>query len=635
MKIKKLLPIILSVLVVATISFVGIASLVSKNKTDSNDSSQNSSSGSSSSSVSNADNSEDSDNTAVAGTSDISSFVSLKNKDIDTTYDSSSTVAITLNGSSASCDSSAVTIDGRTITITDAGDYLVSGTLDDGQIIIAAEDTDDVRIILSGADITCSDSAPIYSQTADKVIITLDSGTSNSITDGSSYTYTDETNEEPNAAIFSKTDLSINGDGSLTVNANFNNGIVSKDDLKIVGAEITVYAVNNGIKGKDSVTISEANIIIECGGDGIESSNTDETDKGYINILSGTISITSDGDGIQGANTVVISDGTIDITSGGGSSNGASHTNSNSFWGGSADTSSDTASTKGIKCSTELYIDGGTITINSADDAIHSDDAVYINGGTVKAATGDDGVHADNTLTVSGGSLTLTSCYEGLEAAAITINGGDISITATDDGINASDGSSSDNMMSGGSATLVFNGGSTYVNAAGDGLDSNGSIVLTGGVVAVDGPSNSGNGGLDYDSTFNVSGGYLIVAGSTGMAQSISTSSTQCGALVGASTTAGTTITIADENDNVIMSYTPSKTSGCIVISSPELTLNSTYTVYTGGTLSGSTALGAGISTGGTISGGATLTSYEQSSTVSGSTGMGGNMGGMGGGGRR
>lgn len=466
------------------------------------------------------------------------SLITIKDSDTDT--DVSDAVEITLNGSSVSCSSSSVAINGSEITISSGGSYIINGTLDDGRIVVDADNAK-VHLILNGVSIHSETSAAIYVKSADKTTITLADGTDNTLSDSSNYTYDDTDKEEPDAVLFSKDDLSINGNGSLNIEASFNNGITCKNDLKIISGTINVTAKNNAIKGKDSLSIT-----------------------------------------------------------------------------------------------------GGTIALTCTDDAIHSNNAIYIEGGDMTLSSSDDGIHADNTLVISDGTIDITKCYEGLEAAAISIDGGAISITASDDGINAADGSSSSEggpgmrggpdmgENSGSNCSLTINDGTVYVNAGGDGIDSNSYIVMTGGALVVDGPTGNGNGGLDYNNYFTVTGGYLVVAGSSGMAQNISDSSTQCGALVAVSGgTAGTPVTVADTDGNVIISFTPAKSYNALNISTPDIKTGTTYTIYQNGTLTGSTQIVKDCYTGGTIEGGTELTTFEQSSTVT-NSGISGN-GGMGG----
>ena len=495
------------------------------------------------------------------------SLITIKDSDTDT--DVSDAVEITLNGSSVSCSSSSVAINGSEITISSGGSYVINGTLNDGRIIVDADDAK-VHLILNGVSIHSETNAAIYVKSADKTTITLADGTDNTLSDSSNYTYDDTDKEEPDAVLFSKDDLSINGNGSLNIEASFNNGITCKNDLKIISGTINVTSKNNAIKGKDSLSITGGTITASAEGKGLLSNNNEEEDKGYIHIT------------------------------------------------------------------------GGTITLTCTDDAIHSNNAIYIEGGDMTLSSSDDGIHADNTLVISDGTIDIAKCYEGLEAAAISIDGGAISITASDDGINAADGSSSSEggpgmrggpdmgENSGSNCSLTINDGTVYVNAGGDGIDSNSYIVMTGGALVVDGPTGSGNGGLDYNNYFTVTGGYLVVAGSSGMAQNISDSSTQCGALMAVSGgTAGTPVTVADSDGNVIISFTPAKSYNALNISTPDMKTGMTYTIYQNGTLTGSTQIVKDCYTGGTIEGGTELTTFEQSSTVT-NSGISGN-GGMGG----
>lgn len=640
--VKKVIPIGIIAVLSATAIFLGIAFLAG-NKDDSGNNATQSASTDSNSVQSET---EDDNTTVSAGTTQTSEFLTLKTKDTTAEFDESEAIYISLNGSSISGEGEGYTIDGSVITITAEGIYVFEGTLDDGSIVVNAPDTDDVRLVLNGVDITSTTTAPINIIQADKVIITLVDGTDNSITDNQAATEEADSDDDlPNAAIYSKEDLSINGNGTLVVNANYNNGITGKDDVIIAGGNITITAVNNGLKGKDSVNITAGTLTITAGGDGIKTTNSEDSTKGYIHITGGTIDITSDGDGIQGQNTVFVEDGTININAGGGSSNAAAHSESMGGFGGFGDfddaesDTDDSTSTKGIKTVTDLIVSGGTITIDSADDTIHSDDNLTVNGGTLDLTAGDDGMHSDTSITVNGGSITINTCYEAIESAAITVNDGTINMTATDDGFNATSGSSTGGMGgmdSSDGSTLTINGGQIYLNAAGDGLDSNGTVVMTGGVVVVDGPENSGNGAIDYAGSFEISGGYLVAAGASGMAQSVSSATDICAVSITLDSTqsADTLFTITDEDGNVILSITPQKTWQTIVVASPDLKSGSTYNYYTGGKLSGSSEQGCGIYTGGTITDADEAGSYTQDSTNtsvgSGNT-MGGGQGGFGG----
>jgi hypothetical protein len=537
--------------------------------------------------------------------------------------------SIELAGDSIAFEGSGATVDGSVVTITSAGTYRISGTLNDGQIVVDTQDEETVILVLDGVDITSSTSAPIYVSNAEKTVITLAEGSENSVTDGSAYVFEDEASDEPNATIFSKDDLTINGTGSLTVHANYDHGIASKDDLKITGGTVTVNAVNDGIKGRDSIAVLDGTIIIDAGGDGLQSNNDEDAEQGYVLIEGGTLSITAGLDGIQAETSLMVSGGEITIVTGGGSV----ASTSGSAWGGrgmEGNPNQTTESVKGLKAGTDLTIVDGVIQIDSLDDAIHSNDSVTIEGGDLLLASGDDGIHADVALTINGGNLSITQSYEGLESAAITINDGTIHLVASDDGINASsgngDGMAGAQPMQGqapggfesGDNSLYINGGYTAIDANGDGIDANGPIEMTGGTVIVNGPTNDGNGPLDYLGTFNISGGYLVAVGSSGMAEAPSTTSSQYSAMYNFASrqAAGTMVHIETESGQDVLTFVPTKEYQSVLLSSPELEDGVTYIVYSGGSSTGSVT--DGLYSGGAFTGGTQVASFTISGTVTG-----------------
>ena len=245
---------------------------------------------------------------------------------------------------------------------------------------------------------------------------------------------------------------------------------------------------------------------------------------------------------------------------------------------------------KGLKAGVDLTITGGAITISAFDDALHSNGTLTINGGDIEAATGDDGVHADNALTINGGTLYLSESYEGLESQIITINDGTIHLIASDDGINATDGSG--DQMGGGMGSfgasdnyVYIHGGYLFMDAGGDGLDSNGNFEMTDGIVLVNGPTNNGNGPLDYMSSFKITGGFLVAVGSAGMAQAPSEDSTQYSVMqiLNNVQAAGTMVHIETAAGEDVLTFLPTKEYQSVLISSPELQNGESYVVYTGG----------------------------------------------------
>lgn len=218
-------------------------------------------------------------------------------------------------------------IRGNTVVIREEGDYVFSGTLADGQIIVDADKEETVRLVFQGVEITCSDSAPVYSK-GGNVVITLAEGTENTVEDGSAYTFDEEGEDEPGAAIFAKDDLTFNGNGRLKVIGNYNHGIQCKDDLKFVAGTYIISSANDGIVGKDSVSIRNGDFTIESGDDGIKATNMEDSDKGYVLIENGTFQINAAGDGIQAETLLRVNNGVFEVTTGGGSQN------AETFYGG-------------------------------------------------------------------------------------------------------------------------------------------------------------------------------------------------------------------------------------------------------------------------------------------------------------
>ncbi|MEZ4718404.1 MAG: carbohydrate-binding domain-containing protein [Caldilineaceae bacterium] len=373
--------------------------------------------------------------------------------------------------------------------------------------------------------------------------------------------------DEPDAALFSDDDLTINGGGTLIVTANYNHGIVGKDDLAIDltpgSGAIIVTAVNDGIKGRDSLLVQGGALTIDAGGDGMQSNNDEDADKGVVTIAGGTIVITAAEDGIQAETRLTVSGGDLTLTTG----------------GGSTFTAADSA--KGLKAGVDVTITGGTIVVDAADDAVHANESITISGGVLQLASGDDGVHADATLQIDGGTITVSKSYEGLESAVIVINAGDIQVTASDDGINVAGGADGsavngrpgqNQFAASSDYRLTINGGAIVVNALGDGLDANGWIEMTGGVVIVNGPTANNNGALDYDGGFSITGGTLVAAGSAGMAQAPDTTSTQNSLLYtfAATQPAGTMVHIEGAAGNSLVTFTPTHDFQSVVLSSPR-----------------------------------------------------------------
>ncbi len=495
--------------------------------------------------------------TEVVNDTETLSSISVEYKEDDLLMEYSEYEVVDLNTSSISYNGSNAYVDGSTITITKEGVYKLSGTLTDGMIIVNTSQVEDVVLVLDNVNIHNVDGPAISIVQADKVIINLAEGSSNILSNGTNYSLL-AGEDEPNATLYSKDDLTINGLGTLSIESNYSHGIVTKDDLKLVSGVINVTSVNDGIKGKNYIAIKDATITIASNGDGLQSNNTEDSTKGYILVEGGKISIESGLDGIQAETQLVITDGELTITS-----------------GRLADS---TESGKSLKASASIEISGGTFNLTSeTDDAIHSNNTVLIKGGEFSISAYDDAIHSDSVLQIDSGVINIIQSYEGLEGNNITINGGDINLISSDDGINTAggnDGSGTQNgrndMFTDDGSTLTINGGNIRVNANGDGLDSNGSITQNGGTVIVFGPTNNGNGSLDYNSSYTLNNGTLLAVGSNGMAQNVSESSIYS-FLVGTDTVqANTWVSIVQDNQTLI-SFNSPKAFQTIVYASKEL----------------------------------------------------------------
>lgn len=564
----------------------------------------------------------------------------LSDEEKNTAYYDAQCTRILFNGSSIKADSS-VSVSGTTVSITKEGTYLISGALDDGQIYVNSTEKGSVRLIFAGVTISSATTAPVYIEEADEVIITLADSTVNIVTDKARAS---AELEELSAAIYSKADLCFNGSGTLEVHAGYNDGITSKDDLKVVDGTYQITSADGGMVGKDLLQITGGDFSITAGGDGMKSTYDTDTAKGNILITAGNFTVAADEDGIQSENILQVDGGTFEIVTGGGASTVTAENpldfnsgggripmdgtgnlkegdaadgmrpgkdrnpmgnigGKDGAMGGKFDNgnpeennkdtaaAADTTSAKGIKAVHFIGLYGGTVTIDGADDAVHSNGSIYIANGTYTLYSGDDGIHADGNVTVENGTVTVEKSYEGMEGQVITVNGGVIDITASDDGFNAAGGDSVDSFSMGRPGTsqqsdayqLVINGGQVHVNADGDGLDSNGSITVNGGEIYVDGPTGNGDTAVDYETSCTVNGGILIAVGSSGMVEGISAVNNDVTALsVNLANTyqAGSAIKLTDQSGKTVVSYTSQKAFSNIMVASASIGTGETYQLY-------------------------------------------------------
>lgn len=479
-------------------------------------------------------------------------------RDTDASYDESSATRIALSEAGASVSGDNATASGSTVTIAAAGTYVITGSSSNGQIVIDAPDDAKVQIVLDGVALSNGSGPCIYASNADKLFVTLAEDTANTLSDGSSWTLSGS-EDEPDATVFCTCDLTVNGSGTLNVDATTHHGIHSTDDLVVIGGTLNVDAANDGLVGKDSVKIGGASVHVTAQDDGVKASNDDE-DKGFVLISGGDMDIDAQDDGIK--------------------------------------------ATRLIKTS------GGTVTVDSQDDALHSDADLWLDGGTLTISAADDGVHAERSLWLAEGTLDITSSYEGIEGQDILVTGGSSNIAYSDDGINAavaSDETSSENtqadaqqangqnrqtgtgqmpgQQSETGGTITITGGTIDLVSTrqGNSLDSNGTIQIEGGTVTTSGAATGDSSVLDFETGGTISGGTFIGLGATSMETGFG-SSPQASISATISGSAGDVVTIEDSSGTQIASYTAENPYAYLLASVPEMADGETYAVLVNGT---------------------------------------------------
>ncbi|HOO43462.1 MAG TPA: carbohydrate-binding domain-containing protein [Bacillota bacterium] len=441
--------------------------------------------------------------------------------------------------------------DSESYLIMEPGIYVLSGTIT--QTIVVDVGDEDVRLVLDNVNIETSENSAILILSGDDIIISAPEGTENTLTDGSVYTaeYSDY-----NGTIYSECDLAFNGTGSITINARYNNAIITKDDLLIVDVTLDITSIDDGIIGRDSLLVRNSTITIEADGDGLKATNDEVEEKGFIYIESGLINLTTEDDGIDGVTDIIIYGSTLNIDS----------------------------HSKGIKSDQNIYIAGGVINIDSTDDCINANIYVEISGGALSLDTLDDAISSDEEMIINDGEININSCYEGIESPSITINGGTIKIVSSDDGINVASATQTAFVpQTSSSLLLTISGGDIEIMSDGDGVDVNGSIIMTGGTLYSSGPMDD-DSAIDFDGTFTLTGGTVCGMGSSQMTQAPSTSSTQASIMISLSRSisAGVDIILYDDTDNILFQTETEKTAENIIISLSDLTIGDSYHVAIG-----------------------------------------------------
>ena len=437
------------------------------------------------------------------------------NRDKEIGYDEESAIAINLSDGASTADSDSVVIDGDTITITEEGTYILSGSLTNGQIVVEAENAK-VQLVLDNADISCETSAAIYVKAADKVFITTTDGSTNTVCTSGEFEAIDDNNID--AAIFSKSDLTLNGAGSLEVTCGNGHGIVSKDDLVITSGEYVVDAGKHALSGKDSVRIAGGTFDLTAGKDGIHSENTDEEEKGFVYIENGSFTITSDGDGIDASYVVEIVDGSFDITAGGGYENGEVHTD-NDMMGGFGNMGGQTqdGSTGEGNAPSDMTPPDGSTGEGNAPSGMTPPDGSTSEGNAPSGMTPPDGStgegNAPSGTTNSGtdGTTTTSADESSLDSNVIMLSAAGSTTSATASSTDTAETSDSDSSTSTkgikADGALQILGGDYNINSADDAFHTNSTLEIRDGNMEIA----TGDDGMHADDALVISDGDINI----------------------------------------------------------------------------------------------------------------------------
>ena len=496
----------------------------------------------------------------------------VTDRDLEGAWEEDGATKISLSDGGCTVDGAGAAADGSTVTITAGGTYVLSGQISAGQVVVNA-DGEKVQLVLDGASVTSTNSAAILVRAAKKVWLTLADGTQNKLATSGSFAEDDEYSID--GAVWCKSDLTINGTGALKVSSAEGHGIVCKDELALVSGDVEVEAARHAVQAQDAACVVAGTWSLTAGTDGIHCGDDDDAEKGSVLIVGGTVSIDAASDGVDAANV--------------------------------------------------LEVDGGEITVSAGDDGLHSERALQVDGGTVTVAKSCEGLEG-STVTVNGGEIDVTSSDDGVNAAGDPT--GDSSAEATGVGVSGPEAAGEQHEVAANSgqaptgdgqapegadaqaptgaggqapadaggqapgaggamdydstARVTINGGELTIQAGGDGIDSNGDLTVTGGETYVFGPTSDGDGSLDFAGTGTVTGGVVMCAGSSGMAQNFGDASTQGSMLVSANGQVGDAIQLADEDGNVLASCEARTSYSCVLVSAPSVESGKTYTLSCG-----------------------------------------------------
>ena len=464
----------------------------------------------------------------------------------DLTWDSSSEVTIDLSNPTAT---DGVTVSDGVITITKAGNYHLSGTYS-GQVKVEAADSDMVRLILDNATITNSTGAAINVVEADEVVIYTASGSTNTVSDGSSYS--DTASGSPDAAIYSKSDLTLAGEGTLKVEGKYEEGIHTTDGLVIASGTLEVTAANTGIKGKDYVDILDGTVTVTATKDGIKATNDTDGNRGWVRLSGGTVNISAGDDGFKAERVLEISGGTLNITE----------------------------SNEGIEAQYINILDG-TVNVTSSDDGINVSYSTSSSSSTESTSSSTTQTSQTAQNTQSGQSAQGNAAQGGQPPAGGQAPSGNMGQPPAGGGGGMGGGGGTFEVVD---ATINIAGGTVTVNANGDGIDSNGTATFSGGTLIVNGPFTGGNASLDTNGDLLLNGTTVAAGNSGDMFEAPSTNSTSGYVKLTnlSNVSSGTTIQVADSSGKVVANYkVTNSNTALILVSSANITKGQSYTVYT------------------------------------------------------
>ena len=515
-------------------------------------------------------------------------------RDLDSSYDEASATKVTLADAGSKAEGDGVTVDGSTVTISAEGTYVISGTLSDGRVVVDVEDGQKVQLVLKDAQVTSSTGTALYVRNADKVFVTLADSSSNVL--ASTGAATEEDDHTLDGTLFSADDLTINGAGELKVTSANGHGVVGKDEVTLVSGTLDIDAAKSGIQGKDSVAVKDGSYAITAGTDGIHAEHESNGAKGFVYVAGGTFDLEVQKDGIDASNDVLIDGGTFAIAAG----------------------------DDGIHSEYDLTVNDGTIRVNKSYESLEGA-TVTVAGGDIDVAASDDGVNAtgvpsstntDDTPTKDGGQMPeggeVPRDMQAPDGGQMPQDGpmpqdgqmpqdgpmpqdgqmpggGRPGGRSSGFGEGNGDGFSNGHMGGGGgdfendpTASVTISGGKLVITSGGDGIDSNGSLTVSGGQTYVNGPTSDGDGALDCAGEATVTGGTFLALGSSGMAQGFGSNSTQGSMLVSAEGSKDDLIELKDAAGNVLVSHTALKDYSCVVISAPGIEQGNAYTLTYG-----------------------------------------------------